>query len=61
MQVSDAIREGAEGYLATQYGAISKLAIALSAGIYLIYMYRRTTPEQEAAGLSRCSCVHPHD
>lgn len=52
-EVSEAIREGAEGYLATQYSAISKLAFALSGGIYLIYMFRRTTPEQEAAGLSR--------
>lgn len=51
--MSEAIREGAEGYLATQYNAISKLAVALSGGIYLIYMFRRTTPEQEAAGLSR--------
>lgn len=53
VQVSEAIREGAEGYLATQYGAISKLAVGLSGAIYLIYMFRRTTPEQEAAGLSR--------
>ncbi|KAK9804629.1 hypothetical protein WJX73_001042 [Symbiochloris irregularis] len=54
-EVSEAIREGAEGYLATQYGAISKLAVALSGVIYLIYMFRRTTPEQEAAGLSRAT------
>ena len=52
-EVSDAIREGADGFFATQYGLISKLAIALSVVIYLIYSARALTKEQEDAGLSR--------
>lgn len=54
LQVSEAIREGAEGFFATQYGVISRLALAASAAIFGIYLFRAQTPEQEAAGLSRC-------
>eukprot|EP00239_Pterosperma_sp_CCMP1384_P002465 CAMPEP_0197850278 /NCGR_PEP_ID=MMETSP1438-20131217/14870_1 /TAXON_ID=1461541 /ORGANISM="Pterosperma sp., Strain CCMP1384" /LENGTH=800 /DNA_ID=CAMNT_0043463359 /DNA_START=265 /DNA_END=2667 /DNA_ORIENTATION=+ len=52
-EVSDAIRDGAEGFFRTQYGTISKLAIFLSVIIYVIYMFRPATPEQEAAGITR--------
>ncbi|KAK9805230.1 hypothetical protein WJX72_007325 [[Myrmecia] bisecta] len=54
-EVSEAIRDGAEGYFSTQYGTIAKLALVLSAAIYAIYMFRRETPEQEAAGLTRAT------
>lgn len=53
VQVSDAIREGAEGYFSTQYGTISKLSLVLAALIWLLYRFRQGTPEQEAAGLTR--------
>ena len=53
LQVSDAIREGAEGYFSTQYGTISKLSLVLAALIWLLYRFRQGTPEQEAAGLTR--------
>ncbi|BDA47219.1 K(+)-insensitive pyrophosphate-energized proton pump [Coccomyxa sp. Obi] len=52
-EVSEAIREGAEGFFATQYGVISKLAILVSAVICAIYLFRIQTPEQEKAGLTR--------
>eukprot|EP00241_Pyramimonas_parkeae_P017767 CAMPEP_0114292836 /NCGR_PEP_ID=MMETSP0059-20121206/9277_1 /TAXON_ID=36894 /ORGANISM="Pyramimonas parkeae, Strain CCMP726" /LENGTH=837 /DNA_ID=CAMNT_0001414517 /DNA_START=70 /DNA_END=2583 /DNA_ORIENTATION=+ len=52
-EVSEAIRDGAEGFFRTQYGTITKMAAALSSLIYVIYMFRPPTPEQQAAGLSR--------
>eukprot|EP00240_Pyramimonas_obovata_P003547 CAMPEP_0118922970 /NCGR_PEP_ID=MMETSP1169-20130426/1684_1 /TAXON_ID=36882 /ORGANISM="Pyramimonas obovata, Strain CCMP722" /LENGTH=837 /DNA_ID=CAMNT_0006863899 /DNA_START=95 /DNA_END=2608 /DNA_ORIENTATION=+ len=52
-EVSEAIRDGAEGFFKTQYGTISKMSLLLSVIIYLIYMFRPPTPEQEAAGITR--------
>jgi len=52
-QISDAIRDGAEGFFRTQYGTISKMAILLSFVILGIYLFRNTTPQQEASGLER--------
>ncbi|KAK9905867.1 hypothetical protein WJX75_007849 [Coccomyxa subellipsoidea] len=52
-EVSEAIREGAEGFFSTQYGVISKLALLVSAVICAIYLFRIQTPEQEKAGLTR--------
>eukprot|EP00850_Spirogloea_muscicola_P001012 SM000004S14882 [mRNA] locus=s4:13543:18731:+ [translate_table: standard] len=49
-QISDAIRDGSEGFFRTQYGAISKMAALLAVTIFLIYMFRKATPDQEAAG-----------
>ncbi|CAM6011944.1 unnamed protein product [Sphagnum balticum] len=52
-EISDAIRDGAEGFFRTQYGAISKMAVVLAFVIFGIYLFRKTTPEQEAAGLEK--------
>lgn len=57
VQVSEAIREGAEGFFATQYGVISRLSLVVAAGIFAIYLFRAQTPEQEDAKLSRW-CSH---
>ncbi|CAI0442083.1 unnamed protein product [Linum tenue] len=51
--ISDAIRDGAEGFFRTQYGTISKMAILLAMVILCIYLFRSTTPEQEASGVGR--------
>lgn len=53
MQISDAIRDGAEGFFRTQYGTISKMAVVLAFAILGIYTFRRSSPEQEASGLAR--------
>eukprot|EP00959_Pyramimonas_sp_CCMP1952_P212686 4450235-Pyramimonas_sp.AAC.2 len=52
-KVSEAIRDGAEGFFKTQYGTISKMSFLLSVIIYLIYIFRPPTPEQEAAGITQ--------
>ncbi|CAK9092546.1 unnamed protein product [Durusdinium trenchii] len=39
-QVSDAIREGAAGFLSTQYASIAKLAVLVLIGIFLMYIVR---------------------
>ncbi|KAL3652511.1 Pyrophosphate-energized membrane proton pump 3 [Castilleja foliolosa] len=53
VQIADAIRDGAEGFFRTQYGAISKMAVLLALIIFSIYLFRSTTPQQEASGLGR--------
>lgn len=53
-EVSLAIRDGAEGYFATQYGTIGRLALGLCGGIFLLYLFR-STPEQSAANISNFS------
>ncbi|XP_058113509.1 pyrophosphate-energized membrane proton pump 3 [Magnolia sinica] len=52
-QISDAIRDGAEGFFRTQYGTISKMAVLLALIILCIYLFRSTTPQQKAAGIGR--------
>jgi H(+)-translocating pyrophosphatase len=52
-EVSLAIREGAEGYFATQYGTIARLSGYLCAAIFCVYLLRTETPEQAAAGVTR--------
>eukprot|EP00897_Mesotaenium_endlicherianum_P007793 jgi/Mesen1/7041/ME000369S06366 len=52
-RVSDAIRDGADGFLRTQYGAISRMAVVLASFIMVIYLFRQVTPEQERQGLER--------
>jgi len=52
-EVSDAIRDGAEGFFATQYGAISRLALVSAAGVFGVYMMRALTPEQQEVGITR--------
>lgn len=41
-QISEYIREGSEGYLATQYEAIAKFAVIVCLGLYCIYMFRQS-------------------
>ncbi|XP_048419882.1 pyrophosphate-energized membrane proton pump 2 isoform X2 [Pyrus x bretschneideri] len=57
-QISDAIRDGAEGFFRTQYGTISKMAILLASVILCIYLFRRPTPQQEASGLGRFTSAY---
>lgn len=52
-EISNAIRDGAEGYFATQYGTIAKLAGILCVFIFVVYLFRTETPEQASAGVSR--------
>ncbi|XP_024384924.1 pyrophosphate-energized membrane proton pump 2 [Physcomitrium patens] len=52
-EISDAIRDGAEGFFRTQYGSISRMAGVLAFVIFGIYMFRKSTPEQDAAGLEK--------
>ncbi|CAI9773467.1 unnamed protein product [Fraxinus pennsylvanica] len=52
-QISDAIRDGAEGFFRTQYGTISKMAVLLGLVILSIYLFRHRTPQQESSGLGR--------
>lgn len=53
VQISDAIRDGAEGFLRTQYGTISKMAVLLALVILSIYLFRTPSPQQESSGLGR--------
>lgn len=53
LQVSNAIREGAEGYFATQYGTIAKMTMVLGGIIFFVYLFRRATQEQLDAGITR--------
>ncbi|KAI9161939.1 hypothetical protein LWI28_022196 [Acer negundo] len=53
VQISDAIRDGAEGFFRTQYGTISKMAFILALVIFSIYLFRTTTPQQESSGIGR--------
>ena len=52
-EVSDAIREGAYGFFATQYNLIGKLAGVVAIAIYLIYSARALTKEQMDAGIGQ--------
>ncbi|WRX27609.1 Pyrophosphate-energised proton pump - like 3 [Theobroma cacao] len=57
-QISDAIRDGAEGFFRTQYGTISKMALLLALVILSIYLFRSTTPQQESSGLGRATSAY---
>lgn len=50
-EISDAIRDGSDGFIKTQYGAISKYAVLLAGAILVIYLFRKVTAEQEAVGV----------
>lgn len=54
-EISNAIREGAEGYFVTQYGTIAKISLVLSSIIFVTYLFRASTKEQEDAGISHFS------
>ncbi|XP_042494651.1 pyrophosphate-energized membrane proton pump 2-like [Macadamia integrifolia] len=58
VQISDAIRDGAEGFFRTQYGTISKMALLLALVIFGIYLFRSTTPQQESSGLGRSTSAY---
>lgn len=58
VQIADAIRDGAEGFIRTQYGTISKMAMLLALVILFIYLFRNTTPQQEAAGMGRTTSAY---
>ncbi|URE05948.1 Inorganic H+ pyrophosphatase [Musa troglodytarum] len=58
VQISEAIRDGAEGFFRTQYGTISKMAMVLALVILGIYLFRSTTPQQESSGLSRSTSAY---
>lgn len=57
-QISDAIRDGAEGFFRTQYGTISKMAVLLALVILSIYLFRSTTPQQESSGIGRSTTAY---
>nr|CAB3494383.1 unnamed protein product [Digitaria exilis] len=57
-EISDAIRDGAEGFFRTQYGTISKMACILAFVILGIYLFRTATPQQEASGLGRATSAY---
>ncbi|RCV42435.1 hypothetical protein SETIT_9G216300v2 [Setaria italica] len=57
-EISDAIRDGAEGFFRTQYGTISKMTCILAFVILGIYLFRTTTPQQEASGLGRATSAY---
>ncbi|GJV74045.1 pyrophosphate-energized membrane proton pump 2 isoform X1 [Tanacetum coccineum] len=48
IEISDAIRDGAEGFFNTQYAAISKMALLLALLIFAIYIFR---PQQDSSTL----------
>ncbi|KAH7515252.1 hypothetical protein FEM48_Zijuj10G0007100 [Ziziphus jujuba var. spinosa] len=58
VQISDAIRDGAEGFFRTQYGTISKMAFLLALVILCIYLFRSTTPQQESSSLGRFTSAY---
>ncbi|PON87670.1 Pyrophosphate-energised proton pump [Trema orientale] len=58
VQISDAIRDGAEGFFRTQYGTISKMAFLLALVILCIYLFRSTTPQQESSGIGRSTTAY---
>lgn len=57
-QISDAIRDGAEGFFRTQYGTISKMALLVALVILIIYLFRSSTPEHESSGLGRATTAY---
>ncbi|XP_068639137.1 pyrophosphate-energized membrane proton pump 2-like [Aristolochia californica] len=58
VQISDAIRDGAEGFLGTQFGTISKMAVLLAIVIVCIHLFRSTTPQQEASGIGSATSAY---
>jgi len=53
--ISDAIRQGADGFFRVQYGLIGRLAFGAAGAIFLVYSFRRLTDAQVAAGVTRGS------
>lgn len=58
-QISDAIRDGAEGFFKTQYGTISKMALFLAVVIFGIYMFSHYNPSTRSFRHREVNfCVH---
>lgn len=45
--VCDAIREGAEGFLTTQYGTIARWSVIVAGALFIIYLFRPLGGEAE--------------
>lgn len=58
--VSDAIKEGAEGFLATQYGAIATWSGIVAVGLFCIYLIRPMGGEVRAAAHLILLLLHYH-
>ena len=59
-EVSDAIRQGAAGFLSTQYASISKMAVVVLIGIFLMYIVReppKNLPQVASSRLALCVAV----
>lgn len=46
MEIADAIREGSEGFFATQYSSIFKLSLIFGVAIWLFYFGREISPDE---------------
>ena len=46
LEIADAIREGSEGFFATQYSTIFKLSLIFGVAIFLFYFGRTITPDE---------------
>ena len=44
-RISDAIKEGSEGFLNVQYGTIAQIAVFVAMAIFGIYLYREPPSE----------------
>ena len=47
MEIAEAIREGAEGFFVTQYSTIFKLSIVFGIAIFIFYVEREISPNDE--------------
>ncbi len=51
MEIADAIREGSEGFFATQYTTITQLSVVFGVGIFIFYLGREVTPDATMTSL----------
>ena len=47
MEISEAIREGSEGFFTTQYTTIFKLSLVFGLAIFLFYIEREISPSED--------------
>lgn len=50
--ISDAIKEGAEGFLSTQYSSIATMAAFVALALFLIYYFRTQPPSQHISAFT---------
>ena len=55
--VAEAIKEGSEGYLTTQYTAIGRVAVAVASGLALLYLFRTNPFEGEVPATLLALCI----